>query len=471
MKTVLAFDFGASSGRAIRGSYDGKNISLDEIHRFENVPVQEDGALCHDVEMMLREIRTACRKCGKTDALAFDTWGVDYGLLNERGKLIALPRHYRGVQTQAALEKAEASLGRHTLYRETGCQVMGINTLFQLLSDCNAAQADTLLFMPDLFGYFLTGEKVCERSIASTSQMLSPVSKTWSAPVLEACGIRTSLLPPLVNSGTVLGSYKGSKVISIAGHDTQCAVAAMPCKEKENAAFLSCGTWSLIGCELDEPVLTQESSRAGLSNELGANGKINYLKNISGLWLIQEVRRDFAAQGRKYTYNDLEQMARSSTPFACFIDPDDPALSRPGGLAGKICAYCEATHQPVPETDGAVLRCIYESLALKYRFALEQIANCTGKSFDVLYMLGGGTKDKFLCSLSADSLNLPVLAGPAEATALGNILLQLYTLGEFQNMQQARQFLAESQSTTPYSPHHSTQWDDAYQKFKKIIHT
>lgn len=469
MKTVLAFDFGASSGRAIKGSYDGKNICLEEVHRFENVPVQENGALCHDVEKMLCEIKTACRKCGRTDALAFDTWGVDYGLFNDRGRLIALPRHYRGVQTQTAVQQVCEKLGQETLYRETGNQIMGINTLFQLLCDSHAEQADTMLFMPDLFGYFLTGEKVCERSIASTSQMLSPITKTWSTAVLETCGIRPSLFAPLVDSATVLGSYKGSKVISVAGHDTQCAVAAMPCRGNENAAFLSCGTWSLIGCERSEPVLTGESSRAGLSNELGANGKINYLKNISGLWLIQEIRRDFAAKGRKYSYNDLEQLARGSRPFACFIDPDAPALSQPGDLANKIAAYCRSTGQSAPQSDGAFLRCIYESLVLKYRYALEQITSCTGRGFDKLYMLGGGTKDKFLCSLTADSTGLPVLAGPAEATALGNILLQLTALGEFQNINEARQFLAEKQTAVSYEPHRSAPWEEAYQQFTALL--
>ncbi|MBR5246327.1 MAG: rhamnulokinase [Clostridia bacterium] len=468
MKTVLAFDFGASSGRAIKALYDGEKISYEEIHRFDNIPITVDGHVCHDVDMIKSEIDKAIEKAGQVDALAFDTWGVDYGLLDESGKLIHLPFHYRDTRTETAVEDASKKMSLDSLYLATGNQIMSLNTLFQLTVDENVKKADKLLFMPDLFSYMLTGNKVCEMSIASTSQMLSPEKKTWNKDVLNTFEIDETLFPELVESATVNGEYKGIKVISVAGHDTQCAVAAMSVTDSD-AAFLSCGTWSLIGCELDEPMLTLESNQKELSNEMGANGKVNYLKNISGLWLIQETRRDLAKQGQKYSYNDLEMMARSSKPFKCFIDPDAPMLSAHGDLPNKIRKYCEKTGQEIPETVGEIVRCIYESLALKYRYALQQISECTGKNFGVLNILGGGTKDAFLCEMAANSINIPVVAGPIEATALGNIILQLKALGEIESVDDGRKLIAKTEKTKKYMPQRSEDWDGAYNTYKELL--
>ncbi|MBQ8502931.1 MAG: rhamnulokinase [Clostridia bacterium] len=468
MKTVLAFDFGASTGRAIKAVFDGNEISYEEIHRFENIPKTVDGHICHDVDMILGEIKAAVDKAGKIDSLAFDTWGVDYGLLNGDGKLIHEPYHYRDERTKYALGKAFEKISADEIYAQTGNQIMNINTLFQLICDENIHKADKLLFMPDLFGYLLTGKKVCEMTIASTSQMFSPETKKWSKKILEGFDIKEDLFAPVCESATVNGEYKGIPVISVAGHDTQCAVAAMPAKTA-NPAFLSCGTWSLIGCELDEPVMTKKSNALELSNEMGANGKINFLKNISGLWLIQETRRDLEKTDRRYSYNELEMLARDSKPFRSFIDPDDPSLSSHGNLPDKIRDYCKRTNQPVPETIGQVVRCIYESLALKYRLALEQISECTGKKFDVLHLMGGGTKDGFLCELAAQSLGLPVVAGPIEATALGNIVLQLIALGEIKSIEQGRRIIAQTEKVKTYNEEHTPDWDDAFNRFCKII--
>ena len=468
MKTVLAFDFGASTGRAIKAFFDGKEISYEEIHRFDNIPKTVDGHVCHDVDMIFGEIKEAIAKAGKVDSIAFDTWGVDYALLDKDGKIIHEPFHYRDERTKDALEKAFSRLSSDEIYEETGNQIMNINTLFQLLSDDNLEKADKLLFMPDLFSYLLTGEKVCEMSIASTSQMLDMNDKVWSKKVLDAYGINESLFPVLKESATVNGEYEGAKVISVAGHDTQCAVAAMPAQSK-NAAFLSCGTWSLIGCELESPVMTKESNALELSNEMGANGKINFLKNISGLWLIQETRRDLAKTDRRYSYNELEMMARDSERFRSFIDPDAPSLSAHGNLPDKIREYCRNTYQPVPETIGQIVRCIYESLAMKYRLALEQIKSVTGKEFDVLHLMGGGTKDGFLCELASQSLGIPVIAGPIEATALGNIVLQLIALGEIENIDEGRRIIAHSEKVKTYNEEHTSEWDEAYIRFCKII--
>ncbi len=468
MKTVLAFDFGASTGRTIKAVYDGKAIRYEEIHRFDNIPKEVDGHICHDVEMILAEIKTAIDKAGTVDSLAFDTWGVDYALLDKEGNIIHEPFHYRDERTKDVLKRAFKLLSSDELYAETGNQIMKINTLFQLISDENISKADKLLFMPDLFAYLLTGKKVCEMSIASTSQMLDMTNKSWSKKVLDAFGIQESLFPALCDSATLSGEYKGIPVISVAGHDTQCAVAAMPTLS-ENAAFLSCGTWSLIGCELDRPVMTKQSNALELSNEMGANGKINFLKNISGLWLIQETRRDLEKTDRKYSYNELEMMARDSERFRSFIDPDAPELSAHGNLPDKIRDYCRKTNQPVPETVGQVVRCIYESLALKYRLALDQITECTGKKFEVLHLMGGGTKDGFLCELAAQSLGIPVVAGPVEATALGNIVLQLIALGEIESIEKGREIIAETEKVKKYEYEHTSDWDEAFERFCKII--
>lgn len=468
MKTVLAFDFGASTGRAIKAHFDGEKISYEEIHRFENIPLTVDGYICHDVDMILSEVKAAIEKAGDIDSLAFDTWGVDYGLLDGDGKLLHPPVHYRDERTKDVLAKAFEKLSADELYAETGNQIMNINTLFQLISDDNLEKADKLLFMPDLFSYFLTGEMVCEISIASTSQMLDMEKKTWSKRVLDAFEINETLFAPIKASATVNGEYKGIPVISVAGHDTQCAVAAMPAKS-ENAAFLSCGTWSLIGCELESPVMTAKSNALELSNEMGANGKINFLKNISGLWLIQETRRDLARTDRKYSYNELEMLARESEPFRSFIDPDAPELSAHGNLPDKIRTYCRNTNQPVTETIGQLVRCIYESLALKYRLALEQIGECTGKKFDVLHLMGGGTKDGFLCELTAESLGIPVIAGPVEATALGNIVLQLIALGEIESIEKGRKIIAETEKVKAYVGERTPEWDEAFERFCEII--
>lgn len=469
MKTVVAFDFGASSGRAIKAVYDGGSISYEEIHRFDNIPIEKDGHVFHNVDMIVAEVKTAIDKAGDFDALAFDTWGVDYGLIDSNGELIAMPYHYRDVRTDGVLESASKIMPQSELYRETGNQIMQINTLFQLLTEENLQGADKLLFMPDLFGYLLTGKMACEYSIASTSQMLSPKSREWSKSVLDSFGINANMLAPLTNASTVLGEYNGRSVITIAGHDTQCAVVAMPTTDSESTAFLSCGTWSLIGCELDEPILTDESNALELSNELGANGKINYLKNISGLWLIQELKRDLARMGRSYTYNDLEMLARESEPFKCFVDPDASALSKHGNLVEKIQGYCRATGQAVPDTVGELVRTVYESLALKYRYALSQLSRCTGKNFERLNLLGGGTKDGFLCEMTADCLDIPVVAGPVEATALGNIILQLIALGELDSVEQGREIIMKTEKIKSYAPNHSSEWDSAYERYVNII--
>ncbi len=361
MTKLLAFDFGASSGRAILGTYEHGHLTYEEIHRFENEPIQSGGYLCWDFPTLLSEIHSALEKAGQVDSMAFDTWGVDYGLLDDQGNLLGLPYCYRDPRTQGGTDRLTTKMPLQTLYEKTGTQPMDINTLIQLsLEDLH--QAKTLLFMPDLLAYSFCGKAVCERTIASTSQMVNPTTQEFSPEILDTFSIPQTLLPPMVASGTIVGEYNGIKVISVAGHDTQSAVMAMP-TTKDDVAFLSCGTWSLLGTELDQPILTAESLEMALSNEIGANGKINYLTNITGLWMIQECRRHWKSQGEVYSYSQLESMARSTTALVATLDIDAPQFAEPGNMPQKIADFCRQTGQPIPQSIGEFSRAIYDSLA------------------------------------------------------------------------------------------------------------
>ena len=473
MKRVLAFDFGASSGRAILAEYENGHLTYKEAHRFENCPRERDGHFRWDFADLMANVHQGIEKAGAFDSIGFDTWGVDFGLLDEDGKLLGDPVHYRDSRTEGMVEKAMARMDADALYTATGSQIMAINTLFQLLAvqeqDAETwEKARRLLFMPDLFAHALCGANVCETTIASTSQMLDARTGAWSRDVLQSFAIPEHLFAPRVNSGTVVGEYQGAKVIAVAGHDTQCAVAAMPASDA-NAAFLSCGTWSLLGCELDAPVLTEQSRLLALSNEQGANGKVNYLKNIIGLWLIQESRRQWRREGQEYSYAQLEQLALAAEPLRSFIDPDDPLFTPPGDTPGRVREFCRRTGQPVPETVGQVMRCIYESLALKYRFALEQLSRATGKQFSVLHVLGGGAKDGLLCRMTADCAGIPVVAGPVEATALGNILIQLVALGELPDIAAGRALIAATEPVKRFAPGDRNDWDKAYETYTTIL--
>lgn len=471
---VLAFDIGASNGRAMKAVYENGRLSYREVHRFENSPRETGGHFCWDFDALLAQVRTGLEKAGSFDSVAFDTWGVDFGLLGRDGKLLAPPVHYRDARTKDVLGPALKKMGAAELYARTGNQIMAINTLFQLLALKREQpellrKAKTLLFMPDLFAYSLCGKAACERSIASTSQMLDPRTGRWRSDVLEAFGLPERILLSPVPSGTVTGALPGgAKVIAAAGHDTQCAVAAMPSRVPD-AAFLSCGTWSLLGTELDAPVLTEESCALGLSNELGANGKVDYLKNIIGLWLIQESRREWRRRGREFSFADLERLAGEARPLRSFIDPNAPEFTPPGDIPGRVREFCRRTGQPVPQTVGEIMRCIYESLALTYRSALEQLQKATGRRFAVLHILGGGTKDRLLSQMSANSTGLPVVAGPVEATALGNFIIQLVALGALPDLASGRAAIARSEPLKRYAPADTDAWDNAYETYRKIL--
>lgn len=474
-QTVLAIDLGASSGRVVKASYNGNGrIYYEEIHRFENCPYEANGRLCWNFPALLSEIHTGIDKSGKFNSVGVDTWGVDFGLLDADGKLLEDPVHYRDNRTEGMIEEALLMVTARSLYAETGTQILPINTLFQLLALQKQQpellqKADRLLFMPDLFTYALCGNSICEQSIASTSQLLALPEGTWNRRLLETFQVPERLFIDPVSSGTIAGTLpNGGKVIAVAGHDTQCAIAAMPAQE-ENAVFLSCGTWSLLGCELDAPILTEYSMQLGLSNELGANGKVNYLKNIVGLWLIQESRREWQRQGQNYSYTELENLALKSESTESFIDPDAPVFATPGNIPGRIQAYCATTNQPIPRTAGAVMHCIYESLALKYRFAIEQVQAITGKKYQTLHILGGGSKDRLLCRMTAAATGLRVIAGPAEATALGNIIIQLVASGILPSINTGRQLIAQSEKLAEYLPVDVAVWNKKYMKFQNFL--
>ncbi|MCD7775475.1 MAG: rhamnulokinase [Clostridiales bacterium] len=461
-KTVLAFDLGASSGRAVLGSFNGNTIELNEIHRFSNDPVSLCGTLYWDALRLFHEIKQGILKAkaaGGFDCMGIDTWGVDFGLIDKKGYLLENPVHYRDLRTEGMIEKSSEYISKSELYDKTGIQFMNFNTIFQLLSlKLNRSKllqrADKLLFMPDLLAYMLTGEKVSEYSIASTSQMLNIRSKDWDGEILEKTGLPREILCGIVPSGTVIGTLKSDicrelgvpavPVIAVCGHDTQSAVAAIPAEE-DDFAFISSGTWSLFGTELKEPIINEKAKKFDVTNEGGYGYTTDFLKNMCGLWLIQECRRQWKKEGSEYSYAEMEELARNTQPSESRIDPNDAVFSPMGDMPSRICEYCKTGGQPVPENHGEILRCVYESLAESYKGALCGIEDCTGKKYDKIYVVGGGVKDSLLCQMTADFCGVPVYAGSAEATVLGNIAVQLIASGEIKDLKQAREILAGMQ--------------------------
>lgn len=485
-KRVLAFDFGASSGRAIIGCFDGDKITLEEVHRFSNDPVSVGGTVYWDVLRLFYEIKQGIIKAkiaGGFDSIGIDTWGVDFGLIDSEGKLMENPVHYRDARTVGLVDEAFKTMPKEKLYGITGIQFMELNTLFQLISlkkyrPWMLERADKMLFMPDLFGYMLTGKMCAEYSIASTSQLIDLDKRTWSKEILDAFGIKESVFAPLVQPGTVLGELSKEvceecgvdpvPVISVCGHDTQSAITSVPCEDGD-FAFLSSGTWSLFGTELDKPIVNETSMNINITNEGGFDGSTGFLKNIIGLWLIQESRRQWKREGKEYSYADLEKLALAAEPFKCFIDPDAPEFVPHGNIPERVREFCRKTGQYVPETVGEIMRCIYESLAMKYRLTFEKLRECTERDYPVIHVIGGGTKDGLLCQMTANSCDRTVKAGPIEATVMGNVAVQLMSDGSVKNIGQARKIVAESSELKTFEPKDTDKWAEAYEDFLKII--
>lgn len=485
-KRVLAFDFGASSGRAIIGCFDGDKITLEEVHRFSNDPVSVGGTVYWDVLRLFYEIKQGIVKAkiaGGFDSIGIDTWGVDFGLIDSEGKLMENPVHYRDTRTAGLVEESFKTMPKEKLYGITGIQFMELNTLFQLISlkkyrPWMLERADKMLFMPDLFAYMLTGKMCAEYSIASTSQLIDLETKSWSEEILDAFGIKKSLFAPLVKPGTVLGELSKEiceecgvdpvPVISVCGHDTQSAITSVPC-EDGNFAFLSSGTWSLFGTELDKPIVNETSMNINITNEGGFDDSTGFLKNIIGLWLIQESRRQWKREGEEYSYADLEKLALAAEPFKCFIDPDAPEFVPHGNIPERVREFCRRTGQYVPKTVGEIMRCIYESLAMKYRLTFEKLRECTERDYPVIHVIGGGTKDGLLCQMTANSCDRTVKAGPIEATVMGNVAVQLMSDGSVENIGQARKIIAESSELKIFEPKETGDWAKAYEDFLKIV--
>lgn len=488
VKKVLAIDLGASSGRGIIGAFDGEKLSLSEIHRFSNDPVMINGGFHWDTVRLFYEIKQAILKTkldGGADSLGIDTWGVDYGYIDKNGELLATPYHYRDLRTSDIPEEVDKIIPWNELYGITGIQRMNFNTLYQLCSDVKVRpfitkNAKALLFTPDLLAYFLTGKQCTEYTIASTGAILDASKRDFADDILAKLGIPKGLFCPLVQPGNILGELlpeiasetgaHGMKVINVASHDTASAVLAVPATDK-NFLYISSGTWSLMGVECAEPVLNAASLKHCFTNEGGAGRTIRLLKNIMGLWLEQEARRQWIREGTKYTFDELSEMALKATPFASLINPDDDSFSPAGDMPARIREYCRKTGQRVPEGPGEIVRCIFESLALRYRWTAEKLEEILGEKYPVINILGGGTKEEMLSQFAADASGRVVSAGPVEATAIGNIIMQLIALGELKDISEAREVVRRSFSLKQYTPNTALKsgWDEAFAHFKTLV--
>ncbi|MGL5646366.1 MAG: rhamnulokinase [Clostridium sp.] len=485
-KQVLAFDFGGSSGRVVLGRFDGRNIEMKEIHRFDNSPVIMRKTMYWDVLRLFLEIKNGLVKAkeyGEIDSIGIDTWGVDFALLDKNGDILENPIHYRDNRTVGMIEESFKKIDREDFYKITGNQFMEINTAFQLLSlkenrGYLLERADTMLLIPDLFNYLLTGVKVTEMSIASTTQLFDANKRIWSEEVIRKLGLPRKIFTNIVQSGRKIGEISKeiveelqiskSNVIAVASHDTQSAMMAVPSEEKD-FIFLSCGTWSLLGTELDNPIINEVSSLYNVTNESGYGQSVSFLKNIIGLWLIQESKRQWEKEGIEYSYGELEEMAKETEKFKCFIDPDDPIFVQAGDIPSRIREYCIKTNQCKPETIGEIVRCINESLALKYRIALEEIEECTKKNYSSIYLVGGGAKSKMLCQMTANACGCKVIAGPEEGTVIGNIGTQLLASKDIENIQDLRKIIKESEIIKEYIEEEKEEWNLEFEKYKNII--
>lgn len=488
MLKLLAFDYGASSGRGILGRFDGNKLELSEIHRFSNDPVMLNRSLHWDILRLYHEMKQGIIKCvkggdGDFASIGIDTWGVDFGLLDSKGELLGIPVHYRDSRNDGMIEEACKLVSKREIYEQTGIQFLKFNTLYQLLSmslDNSPVleKAGTMLFIPDLLNYFLTGVKASEFTITSTSQMFDPRKGDWAKDLLTKLGIPLHILTEVISAGSVVGNVSKSvcdelnmnsvPVIAVAEHDTGSAVVSVPVLDGKYA-YLSSGTWSLMGMELDAPVINDTTYNMNYTNEGGIYNTTRLLKNIMGLWIYQECKRTWDKSGEVLSFDELEEQAEKAEPFASLIDPDHDVFYSPGRMPDKVRDFCRNTNQKVPETKGAVVRCIMESLALKYRMTFEGLEKIAGCPIPVLHIVGGGTKNVKLNQFTANSIGKPVVTGPTEATAVGNLAAQLIALGEVADLREARALVKRSFPTAEYLPVDTDSWNDAYKRFLSIV--
>lgn len=478
---VLAFDFGASSGRAIVGKYFDDDLVLEEVHRFENHILEKEGTLFWNIEYLLENILQGIKKATdkyEIKSLGIDTWGVDFGLIDSSGQLLENPVHYRDTRTKGSLDYIFPKMTVGELYQRTGNQIMEINTLFQLLAVKNKRpklyeKIDKILLMPDLLNYLLTGKMKSEQSIASTTQLTNPFTKDWDKELMEKLDISASFFTEIVPEGNILGKVKKElkvpelEVINVCEHDTASAVLSVP--SNQNFLFISCGTWSLVGTELKQPIISEKAKIYNLTNESGNNETTRFLKNCTGLWIIQELKRYYLSEGIDYSYDEITQMAKASQPFKCLIDTDAEQFISPGKMKEKIQSYAIETKQEVPETPGELFRCVYESLAFKYKYTLLEITDAVGEEFDTVNIVGGGSQSSILCQMVADVCRIRVCAGPIEATAIGNIIQQLMTLGVVENVYEAREWIKKFANVKYYYPEELEQWEKQFPRYQMLL--
>ena len=488
---LLGFDFGASSGRGMLGEYDGGKLALSELHRFGNDPVRMGAHLRWDFPRLFHELKAGMIKAvragsGDAASIGVNTWGVDFGLLDEYGELISNPFHYRDALTGDAMARLRALVPDRELYSRTGIQFMKFNTIYQLfalkhLYPAIYEMARKLLLMPDLFGYFLTGEITAEYSMASTTAMLDVFKRDWDIELLGMAGFDPGMLPAPVMPGTPLGGLlpqvaeetgmHGAKVISVCGHDTASAVLATPLRRDRPGAYLSCGTWSLLGVELDEPLTHGGAFAAQYTNEGGFGGTIRFLKNIMGQWMMNEIKRDYERVHGPISFAKINEMELNAQPFGPLVDVDAPEFAQPGHMAEKVGAFCSRTGQKSPDGLGALMRCVDESIALSYRSNIDALEAVIGYKLPELRVVGGGIQNINLMQMAACALERPVYAGPAEATAAGNIMAQLYALGEISDAWEARQIVENSFTAAVYEPDAAAAsgWRGALGYYKECI--
>lgn len=486
-KKLLAFDLGAESGRGLLGRFDGERLQLEVVHRFPNGGVALLDRLYWNSLGLYGEMLNTLRRCaadhGPIDGLGVDTWGVDFALLGRDGELLGNPRHYRDPHTEGTIEQACKIVSREQLFARTGLQFMRFNSLFQLLAMQRDRSplldiAESLLFVPDLFHYWMTGIRANEFTIASTSQLIDPRSRGWAFDLVGAFDLPARLFGTIVPPGTVLGPLRPSvasetgsnpaPVIAPAAHDTGSAVAAVP-SQGGSWVFISSGTWSLMGAELAEPLVNSEVGRYNFTNEGGVGGTTRFLKNIMGLWLVQECRRAWERAGVSYAYDALTRLAADAPAFVSLINPDDPSFLLPASMPVAIAEFCRKSAQPAPQEPGPVVRCALESLALRYRWVLARLEELVGRRFDVIHVVGGGGQNELLCQFTADACNRPVHAGPVEATAVGNLLVQALGLGLLGSLDDVRAVVRRSFEVKVFEPGETRPWDEAYSRFEKLL--
>ncbi|HCE44697.1 MAG TPA: rhamnulokinase [Lentisphaeria bacterium] len=488
MSSYLAIDLGASSGRGIVGKFEDRKLGLSEIHRFPNGPVEKDGALFWDIEGLLREIKTALKKAVSAghgiNGIAIDTWGVDYAMLGKDGKFVRDPYHYRDSRTNDAPEKLFKIVPFDKIYESTGIQFMQLNTIFQLFAHKNQHPEDlrdsTFLMIPDVLSYMLCGQVECEYTDASTTQLLDARTGGWDFELIEKLGIPRSIFPKIVPPCTKAGILKEElqkelgcgpvPVFHVGSHDTASAVASVPVGFAKNWAYISCGTWALLGVENDKPVITEKARKAGYTNEGGLDRKIRFLTNIMGLWLLQECSRNWKEQGKNYSYSDMVKMAEKAEPMKFIVNPNNQRFLAPCDMPAKIKEYCRETGQGELKDDAAVVRCVLDSLALCFKVKTHELEEITGVKYECLHIVGGGCQNKLLMQLSADALDIPVVAGPVEATAIGNLMAQAIADKKLGSLSDGRDIVKASFPVETYKPQEKQTelFEKSLDKYRKL---